>query len=457
MWEFQKDATMTFKRSGGKKLSIEQSQFDDPRNYFWFEALEPGSTVKFTKNGAQRQIYYSLDDKHTWNLWDQNTEITLENTGDRVYMYAMTDYTYNYDTNHFTTGTGTLACGGDILYMMNKHEGTMKNNQFSYFFSGMKNLVDASEIIFPDYVSEYCYFRMFYSCTGLKTPPKKLPAITLERNCYGSMFYMCSSLETAPEMDFIYTAYQSCNGMFLSCKALKEPPVFHNVDAQYGSFGTCFNGCSSLEYAPELPATELYESCYFQMFLDCPNLKTAPETLPATTLANDCYHGMFQGCELLENAPALPALDVPKDAYNYMFKDCVSLTGDIILPATHVGESGYYGMFLNSKITSAEIHATSWDATTGRYGAFRGMFQNCASLSSINVYFPSWPEYNDIAGWVSGVAAEGDFYKFSDLPCSVDDNGIAITGESPSYTGTNKIPVGWRVNSAERDGIEAHT
>lgn len=454
MWEFQKDATMTFKRSGGKKLSIEQSQFDDPRNYFWFEALEPGSSVNITKVGSH-QIYVSTDGKHTWSLWD-GSEIMLENTGDRVWMYDLTDYISNTNV-HFRTGQGTLAVGGELMFMCGKREGTMNNNHFSYYFSGMKNLVDASEIIFPDYVSEYCYYNMFYSCTGLKTPPKKLPAITLERNCYCDMFFLCSSLETAPEMDFIYTAYQSCSSMFQSCKALKEPPVFHNVDAQYSSFNGCFNGCSSLEYAPELPATELYGSCYFGMFLDCPNLKTAPETLPATALANDCYNHMFRGCELLENAPALPALDVPKNAYNYMFRDCVNLTGDIILPATHVGEGGYYGMFLNSKITSAEIHATSWDATTGGYGAFRGMFQNCASLSSINVYFPSWPEYDDIAGWVKGVAAEGDFYKFSDLPCSVDDNGIAITGESPSYTGTNKIPVGWRVNSAERDGIEAHT
>lgn len=454
MWEFQKDATMTFKRSGGKKLSIAQSQFDDPRNYFWFEALEPGSSVNITKVGSH-QIYVSTDGKHTWSLWD-GSEIMLENTSDRVWMYDLTDYIFNTNV-HFMTGQGTLAVGGELMFMCGKREGTMKNEQFTYFFSNMTNLIDASEIVFPDYVSEYCYYRMFYNCTGLVVPPSRLPAETLERSCYGGMFYLCKSLETSPQMDFIYTAYQCCTAMFLSCKALRVAPVFHNVDAQYGSFSTCFNGCNALIVAPNLPATKLYAECYSQMFLDCKGLTTAPATLPAATLANNCYSGMFQGCELLENAPVLPALDVPKDAYNYMFRDCVSLTGDIILPATHVGESGYYGMFLNSKITSAEIHATSWDATTGRYGAFRGMFQNCASLSSINVYFPSWPEYNDIAGWVSSVATEGDFYKFNDLPCSVDDNGIAITGESPSYTGTSKIPVGWRVNSAERDGIEAHT
>lgn len=440
-FEFSKDLSATpwnFSRSGGKKVSIAKDKFEDPNDYFWFEALEPGSTVKFTKNGAQRQIYYSLDDKHTWNLWDQTTEITLENTGDRVYMYAMTDYIYNYDTNHFTTGTGTLACGGDILYMMNKHEGTMKNNQFSYFFSGMKNLVDASEIIFPDYTSEYCYYRMFYSCSGLKTPPKKLPAETLERNCYCTMFYMCTSLETAPELDFIYTAYQSCNGMFLGCKSLKEPPVFHNVDAQYGSFGTCFNGCSSLEYAPELPATELYESCYFEMFLDCPKLKTAPETLPATTLANDCYNEMFRGCSSLENMPTLPALEVPRNAYNYMFRDCVNLTGDVVLPATKIGYSGCYGMFLNTKITSAKLSVTEWYEPTssdGRLaGPLRGMFQNCSELSSIEVSYTTWPTYDAAAGWVSGVAASGTFYK----PAGLEEK-----------YGTTYIPNGWEVLNAD--------
>ena len=68
-------------------------------------------------------------------------------------------------------------------------------------------------------VPEYCYYRMFKSCTSLTQAPA-LPATTLADSCY---YYM-------------------------------------------------FKGCTSLTQAPALPATTLASSCYKNMFYDCTSL-----------------------------------------------------------------------------------------------------------------------------------------------------------------------------------------
>lgn len=48
-------------------------------------------------------------------------------------------------------------------------------------------LTDISGIIWPETVSRYCYYQMFYGCTSL-THPVDLPATTLVYRCYTNMF-----------------------------------------------------------------------------------------------------------------------------------------------------------------------------------------------------------------------------------------------------------------------------
>ena len=92
------------------------------------------------------------------------------------------------------------------------------------------------------------------------------------------------------------------------------------------------------------------------------SLTTDPSILPATTLAASCYNEMFRGCTSLTEAPYLPAnyLNV-SNAYKYMF-----------------------------------------------YG--------CSSLSSMSVGLLDWNNGSNSYEWVSGVAADGVFYKPEALP-----------------------------------------
>ena len=45
-------------------------------------------------------------------------------------------------------------------------------------------------------LADYCYCRMFLSCTSLTTAPSVLPATTLAVSCYQEMFNRCASLSS---------------------------------------------------------------------------------------------------------------------------------------------------------------------------------------------------------------------------------------------------------------------
>ena len=126
-------------------------------------------------------------------------------------------------------------------------------------------IVDASGLILPNNVINYCYDNMFLDCTSLVQAPS-LPATTLAYCCYNSMFRGCTSLTQAPST---------------------------------------------------LPATKLVIYCYSAMFAGCTSLVQAP-SLPATTLQNSCYSSMFEGCSSLRTVTLYYSGSAPTaDSYSF--------------------------------------------------------------------------------------------------------------------------------------------
>lgn len=66
------------------------------------------------------------------------------------------------------------------------------NSYFTHWFYSTK-VVDASNLILPTEMGEYCCSSMFRSCSLLEKAPK-LFAETLNTGCYNEMFSMCKSL-----------------------------------------------------------------------------------------------------------------------------------------------------------------------------------------------------------------------------------------------------------------------
>ena len=187
-------------------------------------ALTAGSKVTLNKVGSPPAVSLEYSTGGAWATYTIGTEITLSSAGDYI--------KFRGDNSKFSTSindryrfvmSGTIAASGNVM-----------------------SLVD-STMVSTTIPCNYCYYAMFFNCTGLTSAPA-LPATTLATGCY---YYM-------------------------------------------------FQGCTSLTTAPVLPATTLVTTCYRAMFQGCTSLTTAP-VLPATTLATNCYYEMFNLCTKLSS------------------------------------------------------------------------------------------------------------------------------------------------------------
>lgn len=260
-------------------------------------------------------------------------EIPLTSANPKVFIKAsgVHNNTFNNCTFYFK-GDGSIKVGGDILTLLNLNVGEqMDEGAFCCLFSFREMsgktapITDASDLLLPDYMTNYCCQEMFNGCNNLKIPPE-LPATILANSCYVNMFQGCTSLETLPELPATTLAKNCYQNMFSGCTSLETLPAnllpANNLcDSCYANM---FNGCSRLTNVPKLSSMNLADQCYHKMFYGCTSLVTVSEDLlPATNLCEKCYNGMFQGCSSLIKAPDLPAENVGVNCYTNMFTGTV--------------------------------------------------------------------------------------------------------------------------------------
>ena len=240
--------------------------------YVTFTAEEDGSSIGLAALSTNQTMEYSMD-TITWNTFDTTNNISLPNTGDKVYIRGIlsADNTSSNYTNFKMSGKITANGNCNAIWNHQDLNAQLRN---------------------------YCGCGLFYDCSSLTTAPE-LPATELADHCYNQMFYNCSSLTTASDLPATTLGYGCCRNMF--------------------------SNCSSLIKAPEiLPAQTLTGECYHQMFSHCTSLKVAPK-ISATTLANYCCTEMFWDCPNLEVAPVLLSPKVELESYLAMFHSCSNL------------------------------------------------------------------------------------------------------------------------------------
>ena len=294
---------------------------DYSKEYLTIKSRNYGETltISFIKNSPNisRSIQYSKD-KINWttisfNTSDNPTQIEL-NPSEKIYLKG-TNSSYSEASDSGLNSCRIIVDGkvgvdiyGNIMSLIygdNFYGQTVLTSDytFTYLFSRPRSanyvpnmIADASNLILPaTTLTKGCYREMFYSCTGLLTPPMILPATTLADSCYKGMFYNCESLVTAPVLPATTLAYRCYSDMFKECENLRDAPVLPATTLAEGCYYSMFRACHKLTVAPVLPATTLAYDCYREMFYSCANLTTAPD-LAATTLKNGCYKEMFRNC-----------------------------------------------------------------------------------------------------------------------------------------------------------------
>lgn len=191
---------------------------DYSQEYFTLEAVEGGTFTFTPKNN--NVVSYSLDNGVTWVT---GNSVTV-NAGESV-IWKGTFQASSSGSGQFTSTASFKAKGNimSLLYGDNFKGQTIilgTHALMSLFFKS-STLVNAEDLILPaTTLTQSCYSGMFYNCTNLILPPKKLPAIVLVTGCYSSMFRGCSNLITAPEILATTLAENCCNHLFRDCVKL---------------------------------------------------------------------------------------------------------------------------------------------------------------------------------------------------------------------------------------------
>ena len=193
-------------------------------DYLSFEALDDDFTFGFSRSGLE----YSLNSGRTWTALSANTFSPPMASGDTVLLrgemvpVVSPSNPPNGGIGSFRFTNGRCKVKGDPTSLLSGN--TMSAWALCRLFNDMSNgtsgLTDASELVLTSTtVYDYCYFNMFYKCTGLTAAPA-LPATTLATQCYSGMFEGCTALTTAPVLP-AQTLVNSCyDHMFFSCSSL---------------------------------------------------------------------------------------------------------------------------------------------------------------------------------------------------------------------------------------------
>lgn len=225
-----------------------------------FTAAEAGAKISYKTYSLSLtpDIKYSYDGI-TWYNWAPNTELTLTDIGNYIYVKGNnpngfgTDHDYGPSQHclSFVINNGDISASGNINSLLDNSNG---------------NSVKTLPV-------DWCYIHLFEDCTDLISAPQ-LTALTLTQGCYSYMFAGCTALTTAPDIRATNLAASCCAEMF--------------------------EGCTSLTSAPVLPALVLKRYCYYRMFNGCTSLTTAPE-IDALILDEGCFNSMFENCTSLNN------------------------------------------------------------------------------------------------------------------------------------------------------------
>lgn len=270
-------------------------------------------------------------------------------------------------------------------------------------FKNCTALVKAPDLPAEDITNaNYCYYEMFYGCTGLVDAPYIAAKNTAEY-CFCQMFMECFNLvNVQDELYPMQLTHECYHNMFYNCRSLISTPNLPATEIATECYQGMFRGCNNLVYTQSvLPATNLFANCYEGMYCQCYMLKSAPQ-LPATKCSDYCYQDMFYECRTLTEAPQLPATNLGYCSYRHMFYKCIGLTKSPVLPNIQLSEY-----------------------------CLRDMFRFCSNLNEITVNFTSWHS-TATYWWVEGVSKTGVFKCPDNLPREY---------------GVSRIPSGWTINS----------
>lgn len=244
-------------------------------NYLKFTTVDDnGSTYAFSNSGLE----YSIDGG-AWTTLASNTNTPNVPKGSNIRFRGHLIPNGSKGIGRFSS-SGKFDAEGDLMTLLYGEYYVGQTDKFAdYMFGELfsnSNVVDAKNLVIPNAMGDYYYYRMFYQCM---------------------------SLTSAPLLPFSHVGYNSCNSMFFKCTSLTaiQPMTIESINK--GSMTSMFNNCQSLVDASMITITgEKSRSCY-NMFNMCKNLKKSP-IIKGDITSSSCER-MFYGCSNLSDVTYL--------------------------------------------------------------------------------------------------------------------------------------------------------
>ena len=357
--------------NGGSEPTPTPAWDDD---FLTIEALNASTTVVL-KNPGNKNIWYRKDNQTEYTkIPTGNTSITIENANGYIKLYGDN---VKVGANSNTTAFNIYCemncnCYGKVTSLLSS--GCPETISSDYTFNRLfrdSMIVDASGLILPNNVINYCYDNMFLDCTSLVQAPS-LPATTLAYCCYNSMFRGCTSLTQAPST-------LPATKLVIYC------------------YSAMFAGCTSLVQAPSLPATTLQNSCYSSMFEGCSSLRTvtlyysgSAPTADSYSFSRWLYNAGGTGCTIYAPANALwnssdSTMDIPS---NWTVEKVIYSESDITINnetlSTAISVGNTFNLNASTTPTGATLSYSSSDtsiATVDSNGVITAVAEGTAKIT----------------------------------------------------------------------------
>lgn len=207
-----------------------------------FEIISGGTLLWLTNNSGSstsfnREIRYRKNNDATWTSCRSSSAGTEINVSDGdILEFVGDNSSYHLNSNN----KNYFGCSENVRFNLKGNILSLLDSQhfktfapwsggsyiFAELFRDCKGVVDASELLFPNFVITNCYTGMFSGCTNLIYAPDKLPALTygVAGGCYDSMFEGCVNLIVGPEMPSkvsVTAANGIADRLFKGCENLK--------------------------------------------------------------------------------------------------------------------------------------------------------------------------------------------------------------------------------------------
>lgn len=169
---------LTKTADGAEWAALQIADYTVP-DYFTVTAAAANCEVRINENiagaaGLKAVLEYSTDGGLTWfnYAWSsgKGTLITLANVGDSVMFRGDNDsFSYNFLGQYYHLwASQNFKASGNLISLLDKKvkKKEAPGNAFIYFFSYLRNLIDASELILPK-GNFSTYFGTFLSCSNL--------------------------------------------------------------------------------------------------------------------------------------------------------------------------------------------------------------------------------------------------------------------------------------------------